>query len=244
MSGTKFFMLLGVMSPVLTGGAGEAVLAPAQITTCTTITVRGSYVLANNLNATGDCLLLKANSVTLDLAGFTIRGNGTGTGIGSSAGTGRGITIRNGTVTNFDIGIALGLNTLIEQMHVSNNTSRGAGLTSGIVRDSAFIDNGSEGLIVSSKSLISNNNFDRNDVGLSIGFASEVIGNEAGDNAFDGLLIVKGSTVMNNTVSENGDTGIRVGCPSNVFGNTATANGVANIALEGDGCVSNFNLAP
>jgi hypothetical protein len=49
------------------------------ITTCQAIRQPGSYLLANNLDvpdANGNCLAITVASVTLDLAGFSISGNG------------------------------------------------------------------------------------------------------------------------------------------------------------------------
>src|SRR5205823_2429568 len=77
---------------------------PITITACRTIDQPGSYVLANNLFATGDCLVVRANFVTIDLAGFLIIGDGTGAGISSEL---LGTTVRNGTVVSFDFGIKL-----------------------------------------------------------------------------------------------------------------------------------------
>src|SRR5262245_26560564 len=71
-----------------------AALDPAKITQCGGITTSGSYVLGNNLAADGHCLVVTANSVTIDLAGFVITGGGTGAGI---AGRGRNLAVRNGT---------------------------------------------------------------------------------------------------------------------------------------------------
>ena len=51
-----------------------------RISKCTTISKPGSYVLTRNLTASGDCLMVAANFVTLDLGGWVITGNGTGTG--------------------------------------------------------------------------------------------------------------------------------------------------------------------
>jgi hypothetical protein len=46
---------------------------PTMIKACQTISQPGSYELANNLTATaGDCLMITASFVTIDLAGFSI----------------------------------------------------------------------------------------------------------------------------------------------------------------------------
>jgi hypothetical protein len=50
---------------------------PTMIKACGTISQPGSYELANNLTATPntDCLVITANFVTIDLAGFSIAGS-------------------------------------------------------------------------------------------------------------------------------------------------------------------------
>jgi hypothetical protein len=42
---------------------------------CQTISQPGSYELTDNLTTNGDCLVITADFVTIDLAGFTITGN-------------------------------------------------------------------------------------------------------------------------------------------------------------------------
>jgi hypothetical protein len=238
-------LLLLPLLLVLTAQADERTPSPRLVSTCMNLPDPGSYLLANNLDAAGDCLLLKSNFITLDLNGFTIRGNGTGRGIRSSSSSGRGVTIRNGVVTNFNVGIAaLSLNSSIENMRVANNAARGAELTAGIVRGSAFYENADEGLVAVGKTLIVNSTFDRNGAGVVAGFGSQLIGNEASDNTTAGFFVISGSTVADNTATENGGDGMHVECPSSVVRNTATANGTGNITLVGAGCVDSFNVDP
>ena len=68
--------LVGVIASVTALGAGPAL--GAQINKCTTITKPGFYVLTRNLTATGDCLVVAANFVTIDLGGWVITGSGLG----------------------------------------------------------------------------------------------------------------------------------------------------------------------
>jgi len=67
----------------------------------------GSYKLSGNLvvPANVDGVDISADNVALDLNGFTITGNGGGSAIFSRN---SGITVKNGAVVNFGIGIALG----------------------------------------------------------------------------------------------------------------------------------------
>src|SRR5262245_63275897 len=84
-----------------------AAAAPDNINNCRTITQPGSYVLRDNLTASGDCLVVQADFVTIDLNGFVITGNGTGVGITDVNVERRGVTVRNGTLTGFSNGVGL-----------------------------------------------------------------------------------------------------------------------------------------
>jgi hypothetical protein len=86
---------------------GRGVLAqPTPITACQLITASGSYVLTKDLTTAGDCLVLAHDFITIDLAGFSITGNGTGGGIVAAHGLNEiGLAVRNGSVFRFDTGV-------------------------------------------------------------------------------------------------------------------------------------------
>src|SRR5688572_22724139 len=102
----RLTLTLTVLVVALLLGSYPAVPAEADHTTnrihsCRTIDQSGSYVFDRNIEATGDCLVIVTDNVTIDLAGYTITGNGGGRCIGTFAAEEReGITVRNGTVTN------------------------------------------------------------------------------------------------------------------------------------------------
>ncbi len=89
---------------------------PIDIEKCQTISHPGSYKLVKNLTfagPSGTCLTITANFVTIDLAGFAISrpsgqapGNPT-TAIAAGNDT-DGITVRNGSITGFGVGVGLG----------------------------------------------------------------------------------------------------------------------------------------
>jgi hypothetical protein len=189
-----------------------------SIGSCQTIDKPGSYVLAKNLTARETCLVITASFVTVDLAGYTISGNGTGVGITNGGGgfdtTGVGpfeITIRNGTVTNFENGVHLdGRGHVVESIRAVNNVQIGIHLVSapgmpgdGVLRNNVASRNGLVGL--------------------------RAIQNGAGG----------GWSIVGNTANSNGPTaggeGIIVTCPSAVLHNTATGN-AANIVPQSGGC--------
>ncbi len=135
---------------------------PTQITDCQDITVSGSYVLVNNLTATGaSCIRVGADSVSFDLAGFTIEmvgaSSGFTAGVTNDIGTASfsdGLTVLNGTIKGFSSGIRIegGIGHRIEGVRVSGNTVEGIAVlgdgsfpVSGIanvVKDNVAVGNG------------------------------------------------------------------------------------------------------
>jgi hypothetical protein len=79
---------------------GTSAGQPIKISKCTKITKPGSYLVTRNLTAVGDCLVLEARNVTLDLGGW-ITGDGAEDSTGVTGGS--STTERNGTVTNFEV---------------------------------------------------------------------------------------------------------------------------------------------
>ena len=233
---TTAFLILSVagMHP----DAGAVTL----ISACTTITTPGSYILTRNLVAAGDCLVVAADFVTIDLAGHMIRGNRTGIGIQDS-GLRKGIAIHDGTITNFLAGLRIcgqgSIQILVERMRVIDNVDDGISLCDGmaIVKDSISSGN-SQGIFVGPHSVVRSTTASNNGViGIQAGL-STIIGNTANENGNTGLSIGAGSTIMNNSVHGNAQFGLLVRCPSNVLGNTLTANGpggTTNLAPQGTG---------
>ena len=106
---------VAVMLTGLMFAAAPALAAVRTINSCTTIINPGSYKLTKNVNgrlAAGDCIVIDADFVTLDLNGFTVGGAGTlvggvptGDGIAGSATPHKEVVVRNGVVTGFIDGI-------------------------------------------------------------------------------------------------------------------------------------------
>jgi hypothetical protein len=112
--------VLGLRVPMALG-------APTELTACGTIGTAGSYVLANNLLSTsGDCVVIIADFVSLDLAGFVIsqqvrREGVAGRGVVGGSGR-RGIAVSNGTITGFLTAVVLdGEAGVIENLRIVDN---------------------------------------------------------------------------------------------------------------------------
>src|SRR5437899_6709268 len=145
MKRAKYWTLAASVVLGLSTIAAEA-QGPGLISSCQPITQPGSYFLTRNLTATGSCLTIQANFVTLDLGGFVITGNGTGSGIAATPI--QAITVRNGTVTNFSIGVNFksAHDATIERLRVIGNSSGGLiGEPGATVKDSLAADNGGFG---------------------------------------------------------------------------------------------------
>ena len=127
------------------------------------------YKLTQNLTATGHCLTLVGNFITLDLNGFAITGDG-GSGdfgirMSGAVATLTGMEIRNGTITNFGRGIYLGTasGVVVERVRALRNTSDGILLGNTCVfKDNIVAQNDSDGLAGSAGCVATGNTASQN----------------------------------------------------------------------------------
>jgi hypothetical protein len=186
---------------------------PIEIEKCQTIGKPGSYKLVKNLaaRANADCLVIITGFVTIDLAGFSISSGGgdtTGAGIKTSGSPGQfpGITVRNGSISNFHDGVEFEASAgpIIEGLSITGFSSdRGSGIDA-----------------LGAGGIVRGNTVTNTQGGFTVSFAT-MTGNYAADNTA-GFVVGEGSTVIGNTARNNAIFGIRVVCPSNVIDNTAT----------------------
>jgi hypothetical protein len=128
------------------GLAGAASAGPKSIGSCKTIDEPGSYLVTKNLTATGDCLVVAAPNITLDIGGHVLSGAGWGKGIWVLP-AGRGAVIRNGTLTEFGGGILAGANATVDQISVYDGANYGIYVAAGsTVRNSMASNNVMYGL--------------------------------------------------------------------------------------------------
>lgn len=163
---------LGAAAP----GGAKATL----VKECQAIAEPGSYVLDRNLpgdkgllaadpavgSHDGDCIVITAGRVTLDLAGFTIEGKADT--FPGSAGVRNtqfgGITVRNGSIASFGVAVTLnvfvGSGNRIERIFAINNPHGLRGGKNGIVTDNIVRGQGvagEEGIAANCPSLITRN---------------------------------------------------------------------------------------
>lgn len=227
-----FLLSLGV---VAAGGPAYA----AHVSCGQTILV--STVLDSNIGPCATGITIGADNITLDLNGFTISGTpdtGEGPGIGLSGRT--GVTVRNGTVTQFDAGVAIegGSANTVTAMRVLDNrgnfgTDFGDGIavfasTSNRITNSQVRNNGPYdgiGLIRSNFNVIDGNQVTDNtqsfqttgirleNAGLSASNDNVVTSNLVVNNALDGVeVFARGSRnqIRSNQIVGNGRDGVTV----------------------------------
>jgi hypothetical protein len=235
MNGPRLLLLATSLMLVL---AVDARPAAAQISfpACGTINNSGSYALTGNLSATGTCITVDADDVTIDLKGFTISGNGTGTGIFSPVGfpSHTNLSILNGTIKGFGTGIFVdGTGLSVENVRVLSNQSTGIAGPACTIRNNTVRFN--QGTGISCGGVITGNIVDHN-TGDGINASGVITGNSVDSNGADGIFAGEDSVVIGNTASFNGNIGIEVGCRAVIQSNVATKNTVKNIVTTGADC--------
>jgi nitrous oxidase accessory protein NosD len=232
-SGASLFLVsLGVV-----GVAGPA--HAAHVTCGQTILV--STVLDGNVGPCATGITVGADNITLDLNGFTISGTpatGEGPGIGLTSRT--GVTVKNGTVTQFDAGVAIqgGSANTVTSMRVLDNrgsfaTDFGDGIAvfasnSNRITGSQVRNNGPYdgiGLIRSNFNVIDGNQVTDNtqsfqtagirleNAGFNPSSDNAVTNNLVANNALDGVEVFAGGSrnqIKFNQIVGNGRDGVTV----------------------------------
>jgi hypothetical protein len=231
-----------ILAPLADARADGREEGPTEIAKCQTIDKPGSYKLVNNLSfpgSSGTCLSIIANSVSIDLAGFTIRGPGGGNpgptailAMPSSDQVLEGIAVRNGSISGFGTGVSLGGgSSLVEGLRV---------FSGGIPVQFGIIATG----IVKGNTVVRIVGLPGQGVGISA--TGIITGNYVTGSRVANYKIGQGSTVIGNTAVNSSDPGFGflVSCPSNVTDNTAVNSNRANLLLDGTGCNNTNNVAP
>jgi PGF-pre-PGF domain-containing protein len=217
--GLGIFRLLFVGLVLFLGSVGSA---SAAVSCGDTITV--DTTLDSDLICTGDGITIDANNITLDGAGYSITGDGSGSGVSLNGRS--NVTVKNLTVSGFDIGIYLmsSSGSTLEDNTASNNNGDGISLNSS-----------------SSGNAITGNTASNNKGGgiyLESSGSNTITGNTASGNYLEGigLYLSSSNTIYGNIVSGNSKTrsmsygGIAL---LNSTGNTITGNGVSNEECDG-----------
>ena len=212
-------LVLGTTMHAFAAGAPAQTLpdrGPGEIKRCQRIDQPGSYKLVNNLKAAGDCLVIATEGVTIDLAGFTVTGDGTGTAIrGPRAPEGTipaiRTVVRNGDISKF--ARAIDLSGTVERVRA---TANGAGLfvAVGTVSGNVVQFNTAAGIEIAD-GIVTGNLVVANGTGISVKEAAVISGNEVSGNKIGIEVSGTGSALTGNVVDGNSEIGLRIRCPSN-----------------------------
>jgi hypothetical protein len=227
--------------------------ASSPISSCPfLITGGGTYGLANDVTAIGDCITIAqplGASVTVNLNGFTITGDGTGTAI-VAPNPGRKISVVGpGTITHFDTGVDLfGTTDVTVKRLTVTDAFTGIAVGQGSITDSdvsSSVAFGNFGVLAGDKSTVTNvtasNSYfagievgarssvtqstaENNILGISAGQKSRVKSSIANGNAVFGIGVDEGGSVTESTANGNG-IGIFGDIGSNINKNTVNENG-------------------
>ncbi len=183
----------------------QAGLGGKRIGRCKTIDKPGSYRLIRNLTTSGDCLVIEADHVTINLNGYRIQGdNSLGSCITDNGDQRVGVVIINGTVTNCFIGLSLSDtdSCKIEEVRALNNVDGGIEVDDGcIVKNNVASGNGGDGIRADDDNVI--------------------VQNTASNNSFDGIQAGEDSTIQQNAADGNGSDDIQYDCDSILDHNAA-----------------------
>jgi parallel beta-helix repeat protein len=160
-----------------------------QVSACQKIDKPGTYVVTKDLLSPEVCFPVTASSVTIDLGGHTIGGNGSRDGIESQpppATVLSDITVKNGTLQHFSDAIDLS---------ESNNP---------VIDGVKAIENGRNGILVTgTNATVRNSTADKNlSVGIRAGNFATLEGNTATNNEY-GLWASCPGTLTNNKTHGN-----------------------------------------
>jgi parallel beta-helix repeat protein len=226
-----------------------------------TLNAPQDVVLQNNLDCTGDGIIITSSDVTLDLGGHLLTGDGGGGDFGVDIQAGAtNVIVSNGTINGFDHGVQMSGNsdTLADVALVDNNGDSvqisGANNT---VRDSTLISGGSI-LFPSTAAdlnLIENNTFVDDSVTSNGGDSNTIRGNTfydgqinfavgsdgSQDNVFDGNLLVASPA---NGITVSGDTSDNNRISNNIVQASGDANTEDGIFIsDGDGTIIDGNTS-
>src|SRR5262245_55164611 len=199
-------VVLVSVAPQANGAAGT------PITVCGQIVTTNAYLTGDLLSCTGFGVVVGAHGITIDLKGFTLRGNRQDGYHGIYQSGYDGVTIKNGVVRNFDKGVRLvneSDKATVSNVVASGNASDGIVIfgDSASVKSSTASGNTSSGIsIIGSGPTITSSTASGNGVtGIVVtGTAATIKSSTASGNAVVGITVTGGSvTVASSTASGN-----------------------------------------
>jgi large repetitive protein len=229
-------------------GAPDPPAPPTPATVaCGEVLTRSTLVTNDLTECPGDGLVIGRPRIVLDLAGHTIDGIGLGAGVLNDGFA--SVTVRNGTLQDFDHGVVLLSETesnAVEELTLRENELAAVRLfdarAGNVVRENTVVGNGEGVALVSGTTgtVVEDNDFSLNS-GASV-LLRDAIGNlvegndvRGGGDLGIGLERASGNTLLDNDVAETSDGGIvlRDGSHSNrIEDNDLSASGDTGIMVD------------
>jgi parallel beta-helix repeat protein len=214
-----------------------------NVSACRTLnSARETYVIIQDINATGDCFTVSTDIVTLDCNGFSITGDGSGTFFNSNGWN--NLTVKNCTITNFSNGIIISNSALNIVADNTIDTMGNYGISFGNANRSTIINNVIEdapnGINIQSCGsdyLINNTVHTSPNIGIYLdGANNNVLDGNTVYNSQHGIYAstnAMGNTLQNNNLSNN-TNGIYFSTASNnnIIDNTIDLNSNTGIYFE------------
>lgn len=212
---------LGALAIVVAAPTSRAA-SGTPITSCAQ-TVTTNAVLTQDLNCTGAGVVVGAPGITIDLKGFTLRGDRDpgDYGIDDSAGYDN-VSVKNGVLRNFGVGV------------LGNSSANNLKATSVIASGNAI---GGIAVVGSSASIKSTTTAGNGSYGIAtFGTSTSVASSIVAGNAADGISVGGDQArITSVTVAGNGDRGIVVGGDfASIRSSTVTGNGTVGIVVGGN----------
>jgi len=222
--GLCLFLLVALFVALEIPGTGSSAVAGPQCGG----TVTSSVVLTKNLTCSGDGLYVDASvtDVTLDLHGHSISGSGAGQGLIVLSSSTSPVVIKDGTVKNFRLGIAVDYTSAtLDNLFIRDN---GVGV---------FTLGG--GPVLLSNSTISNNSSDGVEVSGQPG-DFRMVNDRVTGNGGNGISAFTDSLrlLANSFIAHNGGNGAWLSATvATVGGNTFLGNGGVGLFISEDTCL-------
>jgi hypothetical protein len=242
-------LMTALFATLMIGAFCGRASADTAVSACGTLSMPGNYFLTANLTATGDCLVIGADNIAIDMMGKTITGTGTGSAITDSLVTRDALIVANGKIRNFATGVNLAASgrALISNVDSSNNTGTGV-LIDGCCNTLNSVtanNNGGTGIVIDDRDssltkIVANSN---GAGGINISHccntlvASTVSNNTGIGVKMDGCC----SFVIASKIQKNSDDGIELLSDDNGVIKTTTANNGADgmdLPMFGDNMVT------
>jgi parallel beta-helix repeat protein len=259
---TKLAVLAAAVAAFLTFGVGHAL---ATTVVCGQLITQDTKVSNDLLDCPDDGLVIGADNVKLDLGGHLIDGDGLsgGNGIANTGGF-DGVTIKNGTIQEFDQGVNLlgASDNKLNRLDVLTNRSGivlGPGSDNNTVDRNQVHDNprvggivaeGTTGNTIAHNTVYNNGSSGIGSVGIGVlsSTNTEVSNNDVFDNLMAGIWLIDADAglVKMNTVQSNGNYGIQSfsGSTGNLFlRNVSNENNADGIHVDDPGNTITGNQA-